>query len=50
MDGIIAGRVDKIIISDKYEITSSGKEEDAMVFSGDTNSDSSLSEPASFVV
>lgn len=42
-DGIIAGRVDRIVISDKYEIASSGNEEDAM-FSGDTNSDSSLSE------
>jgi hypothetical protein len=30
----------------KCEITSSGNEEDAMMFSGDTNSDSSLSEPA----
>ena len=48
-DGIIAGRVDRIVISDKYEIASSGNEEDAMMFSGDTNSDSSLSEVAYFL-
>jgi hypothetical protein len=30
-DGIIAGRVDRIIMSDKYEIASSGNEEVAMI-------------------
>ena len=47
--GIIAGLVVRII-SDKYETASSGNEEDAMMFSGDTNSDSSLSELAYFLV
>jgi hypothetical protein len=35
--------VDRIIISNSYEIASSGNEEDAMMSSGDMNSDYSLS-------
>jgi hypothetical protein len=48
-DGIISGHVDRIIITNKHETASSRNEEDAMMLSGDTNSDSSLSEPACFL-
>jgi hypothetical protein len=41
--------VDRIIITNKHEIASFGNEEDAMMISGDTNSDSSLSELACFL-
>jgi hypothetical protein len=41
--------VDRIIVLNRYEIASSGNEKNAMTFSGDTNSDSSLFELAYFL-